>query len=132
MGRGLPAPSSAKNRDDSRERETSLMEERREQERFALEVASKIALGPPANSRVFEGVTRDVSSRGAFFHLTEHIAEGAQVSLRLTLATKRLEELTGKHGLIEVGGQVLRCNQRGIAVRLDEDYRISTIKIGSA
>jgi hypothetical protein len=108
------------------------MQERREQERFALELASKIALGPPAMSKVFEGVTRDVSSRGAFFHLTEPIAEGAHVSLRLTLATKRLEEMTGKHGLIEVGGKVLRSNQTGIAIRLDEDYHISTINIGSA
>lgn len=106
------------------------MQDRREQERFALELASKIAVGSSARSEVFECVTRDVSSKGAIFHLTEHIAEGVRVNLRLRLATERLEELTGKHGLIEVGGQVLRCNRRGIAIRFDEDYRISTISMG--
>jgi hypothetical protein len=103
--------------------------ERRKYERFTLRLPSKIEVRTSDNEHVLDLLTSDVSAGGAFFCTTKSIPQGTQVTLGLTLASRRLKELTAAQALINVKGTVVRCNAKGMAVSFNEDYEIVNLPV---
>ena len=103
------------------------MKERREYERFALSLPSKIEVVGSGKQQVLDLLTSDVSAGGAFFYVREPIPQGAQVKLRMILASEALKEMTGAQGLIRVAGTVVRCNARGMAVSFNANYQFVSL-----
>ena len=103
------------------------MEKRRKYERFDLRLPGKIEVLTSGKQKTLDLVTSDVSAGGGFFYAGEPIPQGAQVKIRIILASEGLKELTGAQGLLKVAGTVMRCNAKGMAVSFDGDYQIVSL-----
>ncbi|OEU80823.1 MAG: hypothetical protein BA865_11470 [Desulfobacterales bacterium S5133MH4] len=95
------------------------MQERREYERFDLRLPGKIEVVVSGKQEIVDVLTSDISAGGAYFCATECIPDGTQVRIRLTIDSERLRELTGKQGLIDGEGIVVRSSAKWMAVSFD-------------
>jgi c-di-GMP-binding flagellar brake protein YcgR len=105
--------------------------ERRELERFDLQIPAKIRLVESDSlQKPFDLETRDISSGGAFFHTTEPLPIGTDVSIDLVLNLDRLkaikEDLHWVH--IQVKGTVVRSDSAGMSVSFAPDYQIRPLR----
>jgi len=109
------------------------MHERRKLDRFDLKVPAKIEVTTPGpETEIFNLLTSDICSGGAFFHTPQPLPEGTQVKIDLILPLDKLKKLKDdfKQAYIEVTGTVLRCEATGMAICFNEDYRIRPCKVG--
>ena len=95
------------------------MQERREYERFDLRLPGKIEVVVSGKQEVVDVLTTDISAGGALFCAMESIPDGTKIKIRLTIDSERLRELTGKQGLIDVEGFVVRSSAKWMAVSFD-------------
>ncbi len=101
------------------------MEERREFERFDLELPAKIETEDSGRKiETFSLKSGNVSSGGAFFPTYEPISVGKQVHLNLILTIEKLKRLFDSQCQIKVTGTVVRSEERGMAVRFNRNYEI--------
>ena len=104
------------------------MKERRRLERFDLEIPATIGfMNLDHKEKVFNLLTSNISSGGAYFHTTQPLPEGTQVKIDLVLPLDNLEKVKNeyKQAYIKVAGRVLRSESQGMATCFDEDYQIS-------
>ena len=74
-------------------------------------------------------LTSDVSAGGTLFHTAKSMAVGTRVELRLILASKKLEELTGAKGLLRVAGTVVRSSAEGTVICFDGEPEIAPMAV---
>jgi hypothetical protein len=101
--------------------------DRRQQERYELDVPIKIKLGKQENASTIEASSRDISPVGVFINLSGSRLEAQQdVHLELTLTIGKLQELFGCSNLVtlEVEGSVARILNDGVFVRFGDHYSI--------
>ena len=106
------------------------MKERREIERYKLQVPAKIeAIGAAGKKEKLSLQTRDISANGAFFTSEKPVSEGIHVSLELVLSMEKFQQLIGKKSRIElkIDGTVIRSDPEGIAVSFDKKYKIRAL-----
>ena len=106
------------------------MKERREIERYKLQVPAKIeAIGAAGKKEKLQLQTRDISANGAFFTSEKPVSEGIHVSLELVLSMEKFQQLIGKKSKIElkINGTVIRSDPEGIAVSFDKKYKIRAL-----
>jgi hypothetical protein len=77
---------------------------------------------------VFDLKTKDISACGAFINTTEQFLEGTRFKLNLTVASKKIKELTGVKSLIESEGNVVRSTPTGVAIHFDRECQILSLK----
>lgn len=104
------------------------MKQRRQYERFVIALPTDIAAYNSPVKRVLHCVTADVSAGGAFFATAEPIAKGSLLRIRALLSNKRVEQLTGVQGQLEIEGTVLRSSSEGFAVCFKNQYRIAPLR----
>ena len=112
--------------------------DRREQERFSLNLQAKIT-GRQAGteSPIISTLAADISSGGAFIE-TDHpfpMASRVEVEfylsiedlkkLKFILSMESLRQLTGSHIWVKTSGVVIRRNERGVAIIFDTDYQLT-------
>jgi hypothetical protein len=107
---------------------------RRELERFTLEVSTKIeVLAKNTEGKVIELPTRNICSGGAYFSTPRPLPEGTEVKLDIILPLEKLKALKDcKEAYIKVTGKVLRTDMAGMSVRFNPDYQISPWKVENA
>ena len=104
------------------------MKERRQFERFQLELSARIEPIALGKKQVYELKTRDISSSGAFLYTPEPFPEGTRLKMDLTVLSEKIKKLTGLNSLIECEGTIVRVTPIGVAVCFDKECRISSLK----
>ena len=105
----------------------SKMHEKRKLNRFDLKVPAKVeVMTSDQEKEIFNLLTSDICSGGAFFHTPQPLPEGTPVRIDLILSLDKLKDLKDnfKHAYIKVAGTVLRSESAGMAICFNEDYQI--------
>jgi len=118
--------------------------ERRQRERFSLEMKARVTYRHREESPIIESVTANISNGGAFIK-TEHsfpMASKLQVEFQLSLqALKMLKFILSVDSLrrlsndsdlwVTTTGVVIRQEKEGVAIIFDRDYTITPMEPGS-
>ena len=89
------------------------MENLRRLERFTLNLPATIEIVSETeehDQEVFNLLTTNICSGGAFFHTDRPLPEGTPVKIDLVLAIDELKKLDGKQAFIKVKGEVIRAD----------------------
>ena len=108
----------------------AFMQEKRKYERFDLRLPGKIEMVTSEKQEILDVVTANISAAGGFFHSAKPVPEDTQVKIELIVDSKRLEELTGAHGLITVEGTVVRSSPKGMAILFHNNHQITPTMAG--
>ncbi len=101
------------------------MKDRREFERFDLELLARAEAETFGQGNgPFSLKTSNISAGGAFFHTARPLSEGTKVKLNLILAIEKLKKLTGAQCHIKVKGEVVRSDEKGMAIRFQRNYKM--------
>ena len=104
------------------------MSNQRKVERFDLELPATIELlDEDREEKVYNLLTKNVCSGGAYFHTSQPLPEGTQVKIDLVLPLEKLKKLQKNHkqAYIKVTGKVLRSELEGMAICFDKDFQIT-------
>ena len=105
------------------------MVDKRVFERFELEVPARVEIEEEGRQQTEIALkTSNICAGGAFFLTDQRIPYGTRLKMDLILSIEKLKKLLGSECRIEVQGEVIRLEERGIAVRFDSDYRIVSKK----
>jgi hypothetical protein len=104
------------------------MNDRRKYERFLLKLPARLTMNSSQRTEMFELQTRDISAAGAFLNTKERFSLGTRFLMELTVASKRIKELTGVQGLIKIEGTIVRSTPDGVAICFDGDCQILGLK----
>ena len=117
-------------------------QERRQQQRFSLDIQVKISAASTTGKEVFheETIAANISSGGAFIITDRKLPIAGTVQLEFLLAFEDLEKLhfilsveslracKGKHVWVKASGVVIRTEGKGIGIIFDTDYQISPMQ----
>jgi hypothetical protein len=92
---------------------------KRKIERYELSIPALIIFDTEQEKEPVEHITRDISSKGAFFYVDHSIQIGSGCKVDLVLPNQ-------VH--IKVAGTIIRSAQNGIAVCFDNKYQIFSSK----
>ena len=95
------------------------MKEKRELQRFTMELTVRISPNANGNEIVFLK-TFNISSQGAFIATAEPFPVGTRLKMDIFL----LSRTDPKDDIIQTAGEVVRTGATGMAVRFDEKYKI--------
>jgi c-di-GMP-binding flagellar brake protein YcgR len=105
------------------------MKERREFERFDLELPARVEVETPGQrTEPFSLKTSNISAGGAFFPTAKPFSEGTKLQLNIILAIEKLKKLTGSQCHIKVKGTVVRSEEDGMVIRFQRDYDITSTR----
>ena len=104
------------------------MKERRTCERFQLSLPARLEMNSTEKKEIFELQTRNISAAGAFLNTTGRFPVGTRCHLELIVASERIKEITGGHGLIKVDGTIIRSTPEGVAICFDGECQILGLK----
>lgn len=118
-----------------------MIQNRREQERFSLNLQAKISYRHAADqSPVFNTVAANISSGGAFLQTTETFPMASKVKigfyiniedlkkLKFILSMESLKQVKNSHVWVEAQGVVIRQEDDGIGIIFDTDYQITPMQ----
>ena len=104
-----------------------MMMERRKFERFAIALPARMETVSPAKKQVFDLMTRDISSSGAFIDTESHFAEDLSIKLTITTHNERIAEITGFQSLIECEGTIVRSTETGVGICFNKECQILSL-----
>ncbi len=115
--------------------------ERREQERFSLNLQAKISYRFKENqSSMIDTVAANISSGGAFIETSHKFPMASKVKiefslsfadlkrLRFILSMKSLRQFTDKNIWVSASGIVIRQEKNGVGIIFDTDYQLTPMK----
>lgn len=105
-----------------------MMEDKRNFERFDLEVPARIGLGKSVDEKEISLITSNICAGGAFLLTKDPIPTGTKVRMDFVLSIQKLKELLDSECRIQIEGEVVRTEEGGIAIRFDDDYQIIPVK----
>ena len=94
---------------------------------YSLPVRLMSAGAEAGGDTVSELKTKDICVGGAFLETETPLVPRSKVKMEITLPLDRLESLKSKTMLIEVCGEVVRCNKYGMALSFDKSYNYTSI-----
>ena len=113
---------------------------RREQERFSLNLQAKISYRHSKNqSQVIDTVAANISSGGAFLATDHQFPLASKVNikfylsvedlrrLKFILSMESLRQIEGDHTWVNTTGIVIRQREDGIGIIFDTDYQLTPI-----
>ena len=104
------------------------MKERRQYERFLLEMPARMEAISWDRKQLFEFQTKDISAAGAFINTFDQFPEGTRFKINLTVVSEKIKKLTGAKSLIECEGNVVRSTPTGMAIQFDKKCRIMSLR----
>lgn len=102
-------------------------EDKRRLERFNLGLPSQISVGTGPDQQNIDLFTRDISSGGAYFHTEAPLPVGTVVKIDLVISLDELKKIESRKALIKVSGEVVRSENKGMAICFEKDYKIIPI-----
>lgn len=117
-----------------------MVSNRREQERFSLNLQAKISYRHSKDqSQVIDTVAANISSGGAFISTDHDFPLASKVDikfylsvedlqrLKFILSMESLRQIKGDHTWVNTTGIVIRKNEDGIGIIFDTDYQFTSI-----
>ncbi len=99
--------------------------ERRQMERFFLELPAFFTVKNTAGEKqLCEFRTRNICAGGAYFDTEKSLSIGTEATLDIKLPVKSRQVSTNRQTHIIIEGKVVRSEQKGMAIRFNEDYQI--------
>ena len=124
----------------TREHNKTMVTNRREQERFSLNLQAKISYRHAASqSPVIDTVAANISAGGAFLATDHTFPLASKVAikfylkvsdlqkLKFILSLESLKKIHGDHTWVSTTGIVIRQTDEGVGVIFDTDYQINPI-----
>ena len=106
------------------------MKERTQFERFDLELPARIEVETPGRkTEPFSLKTTNISADGAFFRTPKPLSKGTKVKLNLILEIEKLKKLTGSLCHIKVRGTVVRSDEKDMAVRFQQNWKMIPFQV---
>jgi c-di-GMP-binding flagellar brake protein YcgR len=116
--------------------------ERRQQQRFSLDLQVKISAATESGEKLFheETIAANISSGGALILTDRKLPIASTVQLEFFLTFEHLEKLRfilsveslrackGKHVWVKATGVVIRVEDKGVGIIFDTDYQISPMQ----
>jgi hypothetical protein len=102
-------------------------EDKRRLERFNLGLPSQVSVGTGLDQEIIDLFTRDISSDGAYFHTDAPLPVGTAVKIDLIISLDELKKIESRKALIKVSGEVVRSENKGMAICFEKDYKIIPI-----
>ncbi len=101
---------------------------KRRSERFEVNLPAALSVADPAGPRrMVELLTKDICAGGAFLNTGTPLPNGTEVDLTLSIPLDRIPGMTGMKSRIRAMGQVVRAQDRGMAVRFDLSYQVTPV-----
>ncbi len=104
------------------------MMEKRQYERFEIELPARMEAFIADKKQVFDFVTSDISASGAFINTNSPLHSGLPIKLTITTRNERIAELTGSQSLIECEGCVVRTTPAGVGIRFNKECQILSLR----
>jgi hypothetical protein len=118
------------------------LQERRQQQRFSLDLQVKISTETETGKGGFyeETIAANISSGGAFIITDRKLPLASTVQMEFFLAFEDLAKLQfilsveglrackGKHVWVKASGVVIRAEEKGVGIIFDTDYQISPMQ----
>ncbi|MFC1891882.1 PilZ domain-containing protein [Thermodesulfobacteriota bacterium] len=105
------------------------MEDKRNFERFDLEVPAKVGIkGADQKEVEVSLLTKDICAGGAYMETKEPLPAGTRVKVDFVISIEKLKEMLDSHCRVVVEGEVVRTDENGIAVRFEDNYQIMPVK----
>ena len=104
--------------------ESEIGSERRRLQRFSLKAFATVQAGLHGSEKVFELLTQDISSGGAFFPMEVPLPTGEKVKITMYLSISAIRDSPSKT-MISTEGQVVRSTKQGMAVAFGRHYTMS-------
>lgn len=104
---------------------------KRREERFDLRLPAHISTvkkNRPNNDLFL--VTVNVSSKGAYFETPQSLPVGREVKVKLQFPPKTTHGAGFLVGQVTVTGTVIRSSDGGIAISFNDDFRMSSQRVG--
>ncbi len=118
-----------------------MSSERREQERFFIELQAKVSFRHSEEEcPILETAAANISSGGAFLQTHHKLPMASKVQiefhldfddlkkLKFILSMDSLRQLTGKKVWVTTTGIVIRKEEKGVGVIFDTDYQLTPMK----
>jgi len=102
-------------------------EDKRRLERFNLELPSQVSVVTGLDQQIIDLLTRDISSDGAYFHTEVPLPVGTAVKIDLIISLDELKKIESRKALIKVSGEVVRSENKGMAICFNNYYKIIPI-----
>ena len=102
--------------------------DRRKLERFSLEIPAYTRVGDNDGHQLFEFVTKNICSGGAFLYTDQRIPIGTEVNIDFIIPISKLKKIEANNVRIQVNGAVIRTEVDGIAICLDNNYKITPMQ----
>jgi len=105
-------------------RDSELMDDKRNFERFSIEVPTLIEYLKPKRRRTLLLKTTNLSAGGVYFNTPKPFPTGAEVKVEIFLHGWSLESWP----VVTVTGRVLRSDPKGMSLSFNEDYDVTTME----
>jgi c-di-GMP-binding flagellar brake protein YcgR len=119
-----------------------MTNERRNQERFFLDIQARISyrFTDDEPEEVLETVAADISAGGAFLRTETPLPLASKVNVEFLLSIENLKKLkfilsvetlrkfSGQHVWVQATGVVIRQQEKGVAVIFDTNYQLTPMK----
>ncbi len=112
---------------------------RRDQERFSLNLQARISSRHSNNDTEVETVAANISAGGAFLNTNHRLPLASKVTvqfyisvtdlekLKFVLSTDSLRKISQNHTWVTTTGVVIRSENDGVGVIFDTDYQITPV-----
>jgi len=104
------------------------MKERRQYERFMFPIPVRIETMMTGRKMVLDLVTRDISVSGTFITTLTSFPEMTRFVLDFTIPSDTIKGLKKEKSLRGYTGSLVRSTPYGIAINLDRECQIETLK----
>ena len=92
-----------------------------------MELPGQVSIVADEKNTIFNLLTRDICSGGAFFYTRRPLPVGTRVNINLILSLEQLKMMAELKALLRVSGKVIRRENTGMAVSFDKDYHLSPL-----
>jgi hypothetical protein len=101
------------------------MREKRKMARFNLQLPTRVSVsGKDKVQKPIELISKNICAGGGFFETDKSFPNGTKLKLEILLAPKYMKKKKEKEAIVRVGGSVARSNEKGMAIRFDEHFKI--------
>ncbi len=100
--------------------------EKRKLERFSLTLPVTLTVtGENDSKQSLKLSSNDICASGVFVETDQLIEVGSSLEIDIIIPLDELKKIEGKRAHISVSGAVLRVEKNGVAVKFNDDYKIS-------
>jgi len=102
--------------------------DKRNNVRLSLEIPALLHAAEEEGSEPKELVTYNICTRGAYFRTSQPMRVGTEVAIEMVIPIDQLRKMETEQAHYALSGTVVRCDEKGMAVRFDGEAKITPLK----